>query len=236
MNKTFKKQKTLGVLGGMGPYSTVHFYKILLDLTPAKKDWDHLRILIDSNVKIPSRTRAVLYNEPSPAPEMIKSINSLSRIGVDFVLVPCNSAHYFYDEVAPQIDITWLDMIEIVSNNVFNLGMIKPLILGGYVTTNKQIYSKYLPKAKYLDETSNRIVEQIIEEIKSQGNLSDRSKNDFHDLIKNNIGKIDSIIFACTELPIVFQNDEIFGLRVFDSSNIYAEKAINYAYKSNKHT
>ena len=76
-----KEQKTIGILGGMGPYATVYFYKQILDSTPVKKDWDHFRILIDSNVKIPSRTRAVLYNETSPVPDLINSINDLQPFG-----------------------------------------------------------------------------------------------------------------------------------------------------------
>ncbi len=72
--KKIAKQKSIGILGGMGPYATVHFYKRILELTPIIKDKDHFRIFIDSQVKIPSRTRAILYNETSPVPEMIKSI------------------------------------------------------------------------------------------------------------------------------------------------------------------
>jgi len=232
MNEQIKEQKTIAILGGMGPYSTVFFYKKILDLTPAKKDWDHFRILIDSNVKIPSRTRAILYNESNPTLEMIESINSLNKIGADFVLVPCNSAHYFYDEVSSLIKMPWLNMIEIVSSNILNLGMEKPLILGGYVTTKKQIYSKYLPNAKYLSEIDNKLVEIIIEEIKVTGCLSKQSMTNFNNLIRKNVINSDSIIFACTELPIVCQNQLLMGKKIFDSSSIYASEAINYAYKS----
>lgn len=222
-------QKTIGILGGMGPYATVYFYKKLLDLTPVKKDWDHFRILIDSNVKIPSRTRAVLYNEASPAPEMVACINNLGRIKADFVLIPCNSAHYFYDEVAPKIDIPWLNIIEIVSRRTQNANLSKPLILGGYVTTNKRLYSKHLPAAQYLNDDGNRLIEQIIEEIKISEKLSEDSLSKFKDLIEDNAHKIDSIIFACTELPIIFQIEELMGISVFDSATIYAEEAVKFA-------
>jgi aspartate/glutamate racemase len=54
------REKIVGILGGMGSYATLDFFKKILLSTPAKKDWEHLRILIDNNVKILSRTRAVL--------------------------------------------------------------------------------------------------------------------------------------------------------------------------------
>ena len=41
--------KTIGVIGGMGPAATVDFFAKLLDATPAERDQDHLRVLIDSN-------------------------------------------------------------------------------------------------------------------------------------------------------------------------------------------
>ena len=227
--KRIKEQKTIGIVGGMGPYATVYFYKQILDSTPVKKDWDHYRILIDSNVKIPSRTRAVLYNETSPVPDMIDSINSLGRISADFVLVPCNSAHYFYSQVAPKIDIPWLNMIELVSNCVKAQNFSRPLILGGYVTTEKRVYDKYLPTAQYLPDSGNRIIEQIIEEIKISGSLSSYARKEFNDLIESQNQQIDSVIYACTELPIIFQKEELLGNKVFDSATIYAEEAVNYA-------
>ena len=227
--KQMKEQKTIGILGGMGPYATVYFYKQILDLTPVKKDWDHFRILIDSNVKIPSRTRAVLYNETSPVPDLIKSINSLGRISADFVLVPCNSAHYFFSQVAPKIDIPWLNMIELVSKCVKAQNFSRPLILGGYVTTEKRVYDKYLPTAQYLPDSGNRKIEQIIEEIKISGSLSSYVRQEFNDLIESQNQQIDSVIYACTELPIIFQEEELLGNKVFDSATIYAEEAVNYA-------
>ena len=106
MLKTGKKinqESTIGILGGMGPYATNFFLKRILDLTPVKLDKDHFHTIIDNNVKIPSRTRAVKYNEQSPVNDMVNSINNLAKIGCDFVMLPCNSAHYFYNQVSEKI-------------------------------------------------------------------------------------------------------------------------------------
>ena len=109
-----KIYKTCGILGGMGPYAT-SFFKNILDNTKAKKDWDHVRLIIDNNIYIPSRTRHILFKEKSPINDIVKSINNLSKIGCDFVALPCNSVHYYYDKVSLDININWLNMIEIVS-------------------------------------------------------------------------------------------------------------------------
>jgi aspartate racemase len=58
----------IGILGGMGPEATLDLYRHILQLTPATKDQDHIRVLIYSNPKIPDRTRAIESDGESPLP------------------------------------------------------------------------------------------------------------------------------------------------------------------------
>ena len=224
-----KKEKILGILGGMGPYATLHFLKQILDVTPAKKDWEHLRLLIDNNVKIPSRTRAILYNEESPVNQMVESINGLAKIGADFVAVPCNSAHFFYDEVTPQITIPWPNIVQITSEVLKQAQKKHPLILGGYVTVEKKIYSKYLDNAAYLDTEGNNFIMEIIEEIKLTNALSFDKTKRFREILRKRRGEIDSVVLACTELPIIFSEDEIEGFSVIDPDLEYAKAVVHFA-------
>ena len=183
--KIIDRETTIGILGGMGPYATNYFLKRILDLTPVELDKDHFHTIIDNNVKIPSRTRAVKYNEQSPVDEIVHSINNLGKIGCSFVMLPCNSAHYFYDEVSEEIEIPWLNMIDIVSRRIFDLSYSKPLILGGYITTQKKVYSRYLPESVYLSESENRMIESIIETIKIKNSLDKNSEKNIKNIIKN---------------------------------------------------
>lgn len=225
--KKNKPEKIVGILGGMGPYATIDFFKQIIILTQAKKDWEHLRILIDNNVKIPSRTRAVLYQEKSPAPAMIESINKLAQIGADFVVVPCNSAHYFYKKVAPSIKIPWLNMIEIVSRAMPTR---QPLILGAYITVIKKIYSQYIKGAIYLSDSENQFVADLIEETKLTSHLSLKNKKRLETIIYEKKSEIDSILLSCSELSIVYKNSHIYGLPIIDSALEYAKATIKFAF------
>ena len=149
------RENIIGILGGMGPYATNYFLKRFLDLTPVNLDKDHFHTIIDNNVKIPSRTRAVKYDEQSPVNDIVLSINNLGSIGCSCVMLPCNSVHYFYDSVCKKINIPWLNMIEIVSKKILSLSYSKPLILGGFITTSKKVYSEYLPQSVYLNQKEN---------------------------------------------------------------------------------
>lgn len=224
-----KKEKIIGILGGMGPYATLDFFKTILDLVPAKKDWDYPRILIDNNVKIPSRTRALLYDEEKPTSYIIQSINNLTKIGADFAVVPCNSAHYFYEEVTPYIKIPWLNMIQIAAETVQKKHKKKPLILGGYITIKKRLYSKYISDAVYLSQSENDLVNTLIEEIKLTSHLSLSSRKKLEKLVEKNRKGIDCIILACTELPIVYKDKKICDITTIDANLEYAKETIKFA-------
>ena len=226
MKKIIDREIIVGILGGMGPYATNFFLKRILDLTPAKLDKDHFHTIIDNNVKIPSRTRAVKYNEESPVNDIVNSINNLGKIGCSFVMLPCNSVHYFYDKVSEKIEIPWLNMIEIVSNKILDLNYTKPLVLGGYITTQKKVYSQFLPKSVYLSGSENRIIESIIEEIKINNSLEKKSEQTIKNIIKTYDDSIDSILLGCTELPIVIDEEYFLGKKVISSIDEYINHII----------
>lgn len=228
------KQKVIGVVGGMGPYATVSFFQELVDLTPAKKDWEHLHIIIDDNPKIPSRTRAVLYGETSPVEGIVKSINGLQGMGAEVVTLPCNSAHYFFNDIISKINIPLLNLVEIASDGIKKRGLKKPLILGGHITTHEKLYSKYLPEAVYPTNKWAKNISDIIEEIKFDPNdLTDGKYARIFDLISYYQNYIDSIVLACTELSIIFHYSPIPGIPMIDSTHEYAKATVAYARGEN---
>ena len=88
-------EKTIGILGGMGPLATADLFRKITLLTDAARDNDHIRVYIDSNARIPDRTAAILSGGTDPVPEMASALRSLEACGADCVIMPCNTAHYF---------------------------------------------------------------------------------------------------------------------------------------------
>lgn len=106
--------KTLGIIGGMGPLATVKLFEKIVLKTKADCDQEHIHILIDNNTKIPDRVNFILGNsEENPKYELIKSAKKLESIGAEFLAMPCNTAHYFYKDIIEQINIPFINMIEI---------------------------------------------------------------------------------------------------------------------------
>lgn len=219
--------KTLGVIAGMGPFAATYFLRRVLQFTPAKKEWDHFRMFADYNVFIPSRTRALLYGEESPALKMIETINGLEKAGADLAAVPCNSGHGWYDEVSKHINIPWLNLIEVTSDVAKQRSVDRVLIIGAYVTVTKRLYNKYLENTLYLKEQERKKIYQLIERLKL-----DESrvviKKEFYDIIKPYKDKVDGIIIACTEPSMLFDINERSwkSFQIIDSTNEYAKKCV----------
>ncbi len=89
----------LGVLGGMGPLATVDFLGKLIEETPARRDAEHVPVVVYSVPQIPDRPQAILEGAASPLPAMLQGIRTLKRAGATCVVIPCNTAHYWYDDL-----------------------------------------------------------------------------------------------------------------------------------------
>jgi aspartate racemase len=107
------RQKVVGILGGMGPMSTVDLFARIVRATPVSREQDHLRILIDNNPKIPNRTEALLSGETELAVDgLCETARNLERAGAEVIGIPCNTAHAFLGEVRASVTIPVLDMID----------------------------------------------------------------------------------------------------------------------------
>lgn len=218
-------QPILGILGGMGPYATLDFIRNIYRVTPnITLDSDHIRIISDINVKIPSRTRAVLLEEESPVQGMIESIEGLSLLGAAYVAVPCNSAHYFYNLVNNNTTIEWINMLEIVASKIRIDDMSNVLILGGYVTVTKRIYDQYIPQCCYLDLAGNELVFKLIEDLKLAKGHYQNTVDKIIELCRRK--KAETIVLACTELTEVSELFSGKGIKIIDSNRAYAEALV----------
>ncbi len=228
-----KKEKIIGILG-LAPYATVDFYKKILDATPAKKDWEHIRILIDNNPKIPSRGRALDLGETDPSPFMRDAIVELHNNGADFIIIPCNTAHIFYDSTIKGLEnVEVLNMIEETSKYVLSQNKnLKAIgVMASSNSTKYRLYDKYFDnydiKVLYLPDDQIRISELI--EIVKLGDTSGKIKNEFKDITTKliNLGA-EGIIIGCTELSLLIRNGDI-TIPVYDSNEILAEVAVRKA-------
>lgn len=105
-------QMIVGLLGGMGPESTAELLVRITRCTPASVEQDHLRVICDSNPKIPNRTEALLSGETGPIIEALaQTALNLEQAGAEIIGIPCNTAHAFLSDVRAAASVPVLDMI-----------------------------------------------------------------------------------------------------------------------------
>jgi aspartate racemase len=97
----------------MGPAATLDFFARVLALTDAKTDQDHIRLIIDNNPQVPNRNDAIIGTGPSPAPALITMAQGLERAGAELLVMPCNAAHAFLNDVRRATRLPIISIIDV---------------------------------------------------------------------------------------------------------------------------
>ena len=107
-----KPEKTLGVLGGMGPAACAEFLRILARDAPAESDAQHPKIIMLSDPDTPDRSDGLMGLGPDPLPVLRKNLLQLVEWGANVLAVPCNTAHYFIDRFREDLPVPLIHIVE----------------------------------------------------------------------------------------------------------------------------
>lgn len=207
------EKKIVGVIGGMGPLATVDLYRKIVEHTDADCDQAHVRTMIDSNTNIPDRTAALLSGGESPVRELQSSARLLEQAGAQVLVMPCHTAHCFYDEVQAAVHVPVLNMIELTVQELKRRGVARAGLLATDGAVQSGIYQRHF-------EDSG--IELLLPDPDGQAALMDmiysgvkagRSDYDTQAVRTALDSLIDAgaqtLILGCTELPPAF---EMYGL------------------------
>jgi len=227
------KEKSIGIIGGMGPEATWDFYGRIIKATPAHKDSEHIRVIIDSNPKIPDRTKSILGLGPSPVEAMIESGRYLERSGADFLLIPCMTAHHFIKPVQEALNIEIINGFELIRRFMDSDIMVdkKTAVIATTGCINTRIFENYLEEERLLfldDMTQNTEVMDIIygpRGIKAghvSGEVIARLTRLFEVFQQQSA---EYVIAGCTEISLVLKNQPM-PLPVIDPMDLLALEAV----------
>lgn len=205
-----RDEKIIGVLG-LAPLATADFFTLCCK-RHLDKDWQHPRIIVDSNPKIPSRGRFLQLGEADPVPFMQDTIRRLIEQGAQIIAIPCNTAHIFYNRYAPDIineypDIQIPNIIEISIQLITKLSPQMVLILASNSVIKYELYQKRLKNygINYVipDFSQQKSIACAIELVK-QYKINNQIRKKLQDIIF--ASGADCVILGCTELSILFEN------------------------------
>ena len=202
-------KKTVGIIGGMGPAATCDLMMKIIAFTNASCDQEHLHVIADVNTNIPDRTAAILRGGADPVPELQKSAKRLQTAGAELLIMPCNTAHYFYDSVAAAVDIPVVHMPRETASVLQAAGVKTAGVLATDGTVQSGVYEKALARAGiravYPSRSRQKQVMRLIYDgVKARKMpLTDIPVQDILDELHEQ--GAEKILLACTELPIAFQ-------------------------------
>jgi aspartate racemase len=232
--------RTIGILGGMGPEATLDCFAKIIKNTPAQKDQDHLRVVMDSNPAVPDRTAAIVGKGQSPVPVIVEGCHALERAGADFIIIPCVSAHFFIDEVRQQARLPILSIFdavaEAIARNCPEIDTVGLLATAG--TIKGKLFQKCLAREKIKTlipaQTVQATIMKAIYDIKNAASGRTRVEitTDLVAAAESLMTQIpdgaQAIIAGCTEIPLALSQRHL-TVPYFDALTIIARAAIQRA-------
>jgi aspartate racemase len=228
------KRKIVGVLGGMGPDATVDFMTKVIALTRADKDQDHLHMLVDHDPTVPNRQDAILGDGEDPGPAMAAMARRLEAAGADFLVIPCNTAYAFQDNI---LDMVSIPLISIIDESINAIGKKAPDAKAvGLLATNgclqagvyqSAMAAKGLVAVMPEDDELERLM-TLVNGIKAGHKGSDVSAS-MRKLAQALVDRgAAAIIAGCTEIPLVLDNS-MLEVPLISSTDVLAQKTVQFA-------
>ncbi len=235
------EHRTLGIIGGMGPKATSVFYDRIIEATDAHQDQDHLDMIILNHATLPDRTSIILSGEHSLfLREIEKDIRLLEQAEVAHIAIPCNTSHYFYDQIQAMTQIHVINMIDETLQAIYRTygENTKIGLLATNGTIRSGIYAKYSEKYKMNIYTPDEVLQKKVMNIiytNIKGTLT-LDPTELEGIIQELIHEHECscVIIGCTELSIIPLREEITRY-CFDAMDILVAHAIERSGKALKH-
>jgi len=236
------QKKVGGVLGGLGPEATIDFMsKVIARTITINKarnrtvvDQDHIRMLVDHNPTVPNRHDAIRGNGQDVGAHLADMAKRLENANADFLVMVCNTAHAFQDDIEQAIQIPFISIIDEVINELKNTQRkgIKVGVMATQGCLEAELYQQSLTDAGYQtviwSDAELADFMDIMYRIKS-GDTSKQVQQDTLASANVLIEKDAEVLIAgCTEIPLVLHQDAL-SVPLLSSTDIMVDRVIDYS-------
>ncbi len=221
--------KRLGIIGGLGPMATAYFLRMIVEMTDAKTDQEHIEVLLHSRPQIPDRTRYILgLSKESPMPHFQEIGMQLVKQGADVIVIPCITAHFFRDALEKDIDCPIIHSIEETGYYLQSEGISKVGIMATDGTIQSKLFQNILGKygisCVVPEQAGQASVMHIIYENVKKGLPIEMER--FEAVSSELFSKgAQVILLGCTELSMA-KRDHNIGACYLDVMEVLARRAV----------
>jgi aspartate racemase len=219
----------------MGPLATVDFMRKLLAATPATADQDHIPLVVSSIPQVPDRTAAFRGEGESPLGAMVSSGQRLIAAGAGLVVIPCNTAHLWFDDIHEALGLPMLHLVDAAIDEVLSVADGRKVgLLATDATLASGLYLNRRPPdgrhVTWLLPTAGEMLDLLMPgiaavkagQLESGGHLLSRAAHALRGRGAN------AVVMGCTEIPLALDSESA-GLTVVDATAALARKAVRWA-------
>jgi len=226
----------LGIVGGMGPMATSMFFERIVERTEASNDQEHIDIVIINHASMPDRTNAILSGDYDDFLNKMRSdLELLEHIGVSNIAIPCNTSHFFMNQMKAMTKVPIIDMVTETAGEVLNRYGTNTRV--GILATNGTMHTKTYENACEAaglifvkpEPKIQEHVMQVIYDIKSDHPIDIKA---FEGIVMHMILEMHCacVILACTELSLIKLDSDV-AVFCIDAMDVLIEKSILYSGK-----
>jgi aspartate racemase len=226
--------KRIGIIGGIGPESTVDYYKLIIGAFHGKQaDSGYPEIIIYS-ADLSSLMKILEANDWEGLTDwLLEKVVSLHKAGAEFAVIGSNTPHIVFDQVSSRSPIPMLSIVEETRKNAQKRGFKRLGLLGTRFTMESDFFKKpfednemavVVPEKEEQELIHHRLFSEI-----ELGIMKDSTREELLAIVKKMIERhsIDALILGCTELPLILNKDE-FGIPFLNTTAIHAKSIVNY--------
>ncbi len=227
-----RPEAILGIFGGMGPEATANLYQLIVERTPATRDQEHIPTLIYSLPQVPDRTAAILSGDSSILPFLKEGVTRLEKAGASCIAIPCNTVHFYYDQMQGYVRIPIINMIRETAAEVTarypQAKKIGLLATSGTIATG--LYEKAFAERglKVIVPSQNledNYVMKAVYLIKAHGDKQQAEEWLYLAGKELEHDGAEVVVLGCTEIPLAF-NPQRAGVPVVSATQVLADRAI----------
>ncbi|CAB3681902.1 cysteate racemase [Paraburkholderia rhynchosiae] len=233
----------VGIVGGVGPAATVDFIHKIVRNTPARRDQDHIKLLVEHNPQIPDRTESLIGDGPDPTISLYATCKKLESGDADIIAIPCNTAHAFVERIQPYLGIPIVNMLTVtvryLRETFPSLHSVGVLATSGTIQSGvyeRALASQGLQQVVPGPALQARVMDAIYgEEGVKAGFATGHCQSDIAAAIDGLISKgVEVVILGCTELPLLLPQAHFIGssgvsVRLVDPTEVLARQCVAYA-------
>ena len=219
----------LGVIGGLGPMATVYFARLVIEMTDASTDQEHLKTIIYSAPDIPDRTEYILgRSDKSPVPGIIEVGLALKNAGAEVLAIPCVTAHCFHHQIESAIGAKTLNALEETAKVLQSAGIRRVGLAATEGTVQSGVFQRVFeahgikvitPSGEGQARVNDLIYKQIKKTLPPDPALFFAVKKELAER------GAEAMVLGCTELSLIKRDIDV-GKGVVDVSEVLARAAV----------